>query len=385
MNDQPKKKKNSWKNYIATGGFILLGAVCGYLMAGYLDKKVSETSSAGNEIGSLLLLFLGMYLAIMLQMIIHEAGHLVFGLLSGYRFSSFRIMSFMWVKEGGKMKFRRLSIAGTGGQCLMAPPDFKDGKVPVTLYNLGGSIMNVAAGAFFLGLYFLIGPGKLPAVFFLMLAVIGLFLALMNGIPMRMGPIDNDGYNAFALSRNPEALRAFWIQMKTNEQTAKGVRLKDMPDEWFTVPEDEAMKNSMIAATGVFACNRLMDAQQFEEADSLMAHLLDMESGMPGLYRNLLTCDRMYVELITENRKEILDGMRTKEQIKFMKTMKNFPSVLRTQYVYALLGEKDGAKAEKMKGQFEKCAKTYPYPSDVQSERELMEIAAKKEGEAPWG
>ena len=34
-------------------------------------------------------------------------------------------------------------------------------------------------------------------------------------------------------------------------------------------------------------------------------------------------------------------------------------------------------KANKVKTQFEKCAKTYPYQNDVQSERELMEIAEK--------
>ena len=61
--------------------------------------------------------------------------------------------------------------------------------------------------------------------------------------------------------------------------------------------------------------------------------------------------------------------MLDKEQKKFMKSMKNFPSVLRTEYVYALLCEKDTVKADKVKNQFEKCAKTYPYQNDVQSER----------------
>ena len=197
----------------------------------------------------------------------------------------------------------------------------------------------------------------------------------MNGIPMRMGMVDNDGYNAFSLTRNLEAMRSFWIQMKANEQLAKGVRLKDMPEEWFTVPSDEAMKNGMVAVMGVFASNRLMEAQQFEEADKLMAHILEIDSGMVDLHRRLMICDRMYIELITENRKEVLDSMSTKEQKKFMKQMKNFPSVLRTQYVHALLFEKDTAKADKFKVQFEKCARTYPYPNDIQSERELMEIA----------
>lgn len=61
-----------------------------------------------------------------------------------------------------------------------------------------------------------------------------------------------------------------------------------MPEEWFTVPSDEAMKNSMAAAVGVFACNRLMDAQYFAKADAVMRHLLEIDSGIIGLHRNLM-------------------------------------------------------------------------------------------------
>ena len=32
-----------------------------------------------------------------------------------------------------------------------------------------------------------------------------------------------------------------------NEQIAKGVRLKDMPEEWFALPDEEGMQNSLIA------------------------------------------------------------------------------------------------------------------------------------------
>lgn len=370
-----KKKKILWQKYIGMACFMLMGAVCGVLMAGYLDVSLSENRPIWQTILSLLGLFVLMYLAILAQLIIHEAGHLLFGLLSGYQFSSFRIMSFMWVKENDRIRLRRLSIAGTGGQCLMVPPELVDGKIPVLLYNLGGAFMNVIAGLIFLGLYFTFADIPFLSTVMLLFAIIGLALAVMNGVPMRMGTVDNDGYNAFSLQRSREALRSFWVQMKVNEQIAKGMRLRDMPEEWFAMPSDEDMKNSMIAVIGVFACNRLMDAQLFADADRLMAHLLEIDSGIVGLHRNLMICDRMYCELITGNRREVLEEMLSKEQRNFMKSMKKFPSVLRTEYVYALLGEQNIEKANQVKAKFEKCARTYPYPNDVQSERELMELA----------
>ncbi len=363
-----EKKKFSWKQCIPIAFFILIGAACGVI----LGESLSEF-----RLLYVLILLAVMYGSIFVHLIIHEGGHLVFGLLTGYRFSSFRILGFMWVKEGGKLKFRQLSIAGTSGQCLMTPPDLVDGKMPVVLYNLGGSLMNVIVSAVFLGLHFAAPLGILRASL-LIFALIGVGLAAMNGIPMRMGVVDNDGYNALSLRRNPKAIRAFWIQMKANEQIAAGIRLKDMPEEWFAVPSDEEMQNSMIAPLGVFAHSRLIDAHRFADADALAAHLLSIDSGIVGLHRSLVICERIYCELITQNRREVLDGFLSPEQRKFMKSMKTYPSVLRTEYAYALLGERDTAKAESVMAQFEKCAKRYPYPTDVAAERELMEIAAQK-------
>ncbi|MBQ8802853.1 MAG: hypothetical protein IJZ53_04370 [Tyzzerella sp.] len=61
---------------------MLIGAVCGVLMAQYVDKNAQPGTSAWENLFSLACLFVGMYVAIFIQLIIHEAGHLVFGLVS---------------------------------------------------------------------------------------------------------------------------------------------------------------------------------------------------------------------------------------------------------------------------------------------------------------
>lgn len=373
-----EKKKIPWGTFLMTVVMMLIGAGCGVFMARYVDVSAALGKDTGKRLIMLGLLLIGMYAFVFVQLVIHEAGHLVFGLLTGYRFSSFRIGSFMWVRVGERVRFKRLSIAGTGGQCLMAPPAFEDGKFPFVLYNLGGSLMNIAAGLLFLPLYALAGGDTFLGFLFLIAAELGFVMAAMNGIPMRMGMVDNDGYNALSLGKDPAARRAFWLQMKINEQTTLGVRLKDMPEEWFTLPDDGELKNSMIASIAVFHCNRLMDAHRFREAEEKMAHLMGVKTGIVGLYKNLMLCDRIYIELLGENRPDVIAGMRTKELERFMKSMRSFPSVLRTQYAYALLAQGDSGKAWKYKAQFEKIEKTYPYPSDIQSERELMALAEEK-------
>ena len=176
-------------------------------------------------------------------------------------------------------------------------------------YTFEAEFINIILGALFLAGYLLCPDVPFLSPLLLMFAVVGFMTAMMNGIPMRMGTVDNDGYNAFALSKNKEAVEAFWVQFKVGAQSSKGIRLKDMPAEWFAVPTDTAMKNSMVATRCVFTCNRLMDEEKFEEADALMAHLLEIESGIVGLHHDLLMCDRIFVELIGENRREVIQDI----------------------------------------------------------------------------
>ena len=371
---QNTENKGQWISILM---YMLIGAACGVFILMYLDRQDQTGISIAVNLISFLLMIIGMYMVMIIQIIIHEAGHLIFGLRTGYRFSSFRIINLMWVKLDGRVQFKKLNIAGTGGQCLMIPPDLKDGKMPWMLYNLGGVIINLITAMSCFGLSFVCPDRSLLWTILMISAVIGLAFALMNGLPVKMGPVNNDGMNALDLSRSVEAVRAFWIQIRVNEQTSKGIRLKDMPDEWFEVPSDESMKNGINATLGVLACSRLMDQHRFKEADTLIERLLSGHNGIVGLYRNLMICDRMYVEMISENRKEILEGMRSDELLNIMKAMKTYPSVLRTEYLYALLVEKDPQKAEKAMVKFDQCAESYPYPVEIEGERELITLAVR--------
>ena len=128
----------------------------------------------GNFPGRFLFLFLGFCISIALQIILHETGHLIGGLLTGYKFCSFRIGNLQLQRENGALCFRRLKLAGTGGQCLMTPPEPVDGKIPVMLYNLAGPLMNLLAALLALGGYFLSGGGGVGASLLFLFAFVGL-------------------------------------------------------------------------------------------------------------------------------------------------------------------------------------------------------------------
>lgn len=347
-----------------------LGFGCGLLMGQYA-QWAEESGVPGGMTGAILILFAGFILGLYLQLAVHEGGHLVFGLLTGYRFCSYRLGSLMVLREDGRLRLRRMSIAGTGGQCLMGPPDWRE-DLPVALYNAGGCLMNLL----FTGLCLLVWLplrghwlGGLPLV----CAVVGLAYALINGIPMRLGGLDNDGRNIRSLKKDRAARYAFWQQMKLSEAQSKGLRLRQMPEIWFEYPEDR-LGNPLIASIAVFACNRLLDRGETVETRRTIEDLLARKTGMPGLYRSLLTGDLLCCRLLdgdTDGAKALV----TTDWERFCKSMKTFPAVLRAQYFRARLLDQNAAAAQKALAAFEKAARTYPYPAEIEGERELLALA----------
>jgi len=370
MNDNRKKKRKAGP-VIMFIAIMAIGAVVGYL-GGYL---IGQTGGVGFWF--LLILIISLCLAYILQIVIHEAGHLVCGLLSGYRFVSFRVGSFMIARCSGKMEFRRYSLVGTGGQCLLVPPDMEAGWIPYKLYNLGGVLFNfLTAGLFFI-IWHYIARNTPMAALCLFNALFGVAGGLMNGLPLRLGGVDNDGRNMVSLGKHPESLRAFWLQLKVNAVQMEGTRLKDMPAEWFALSDDWPRDNSVCTAVAVMACSRAVDRMEFERAARMAAALMDEKNDLIPLYSNILTIELIFAELVGENRKEELDQMWTKGFDKFLKAMKNYPAVIRLQYGYELLANGDGKAALKKQQEFEKVARSYPFAGDLKSEREIMDYAEK--------
>ena len=142
---------------------------------------------------ALLEIAVGLLLGFFLSIAAHEAGHLVFGLMTGYGFVSYRVGSLTIVRSDSKLKIRRMKLAGTGGQCLMSPPEMKDGKYPFVLYQLGGAIFNLVFSAVFIAVAFAVSGPQALRVILADIGLINLATALTNGIPLRLGAVDNDG------------------------------------------------------------------------------------------------------------------------------------------------------------------------------------------------
>lgn len=140
-----------------------------------LHSKFAETGML-ETVGVSLLAILILLFSIFLQVLLHEGGHLVCGLATGYRFVSFRIFNLTFIRKDGKLCIKRFSLAGTGGQCLLTPPERPLEDIPTTLYNLGGVLANLLTAILaFLPLLTVDGLPYLLKFFLLMLSLIGIY------------------------------------------------------------------------------------------------------------------------------------------------------------------------------------------------------------------
>ena len=367
------KEKKKAAPILPTLLLLLIGGACGFLCVQLFPDGMYDLPFP-QFAGALLLFLFALYLAFFIHIAAHEAGHLVFGLLSGYRFSSYRLGGLMLLHDGERLRFARLSLAGTGGQCLMISPEEKDGRIPVLLYNLGGALMNLILSLISFLVWIPLREHSYVAALLMLFVIVGIMQAAINGIPMRLGMVDNDGYNAFAIRKDLTSMRAFRQQLLVNAAITHGKRLSEMPDTYFALPEDADLKNSMVAAIAVFACNRLMDEGRYAEADGKMQELLEADTGMADLHRYLLLCDRILCALLDRRGAEAKALWEDKGMQRFVKQMRRFPTVIRTVYAVARLGTGDARAAEKAAADFEKCARRYPYPADIASERALMAL-----------
>ena len=90
-----KKGKLNWAGVL----MVAIGLVGGILVSLALNTTnlITENDSMYTMMLKVMALFAAFFIATYIQVIIHEGGHLIAGLKSGYHLVSFRIGNMMWM------------------------------------------------------------------------------------------------------------------------------------------------------------------------------------------------------------------------------------------------------------------------------------------------
>lgn len=379
--------KSKKKNKILTGVmfFVICGAIggaLGLLLNTYLKDFMNEHIKSNNMFVELLkvygLLFI-FFVGYMIHIVIHEAGHLIFGFISGYSFVSFRIGSFTLIKENKKLKHKKFNIPGTAGQCIMMPPALKDGKYPFVIYNFGGVIMNLIISItgilvviFVQGIIF-----PLDAILVLVSAA-GIVAALTNGIPMKIGGIPNDAYNVLSMLKDEEARNGFYLQLRVNGLQSLGTRIKEMPLEMFKLKENSDLCNPMNTAARLIEYTWYLDNMDLESAKQCIDSFIPYFDKLIRLFRNEINCERIFLELVGNCDKTLIDDLYDKDLKRYIKSAKYMISKKRLLMAYEGFYNEDKSKALKYYEDTKQLAKKYPVKGDADMELMIVEWIKEK-------
>lgn len=352
---------------------MVFGFIGGILIFGYMERRF------GDDIKLLFVNLLGilaLFIAFtMVHVIVHEAGHLLFGLLTGYGFVSFRLGSFTLVREQGRLKLKRYSMPGTLGQCLMAPPEITKGELPFQLYNYGGVILNIGTSLIIGSILFVVSD--LPILLELMIgcySIGGLLLGILNGFPIKSSGVANDGYNVKYIKQDPIARNSFYMQLYINEKQSLGQRLKDMPMDWFLMPGESDLTNALNAYMKLLEYYRFLDLLNLEAARNSLEDLKPNLGKLPLGFQNLYQLELFFLTLVTGGSKIEAEGSLTKEAKLLLKLAKNDISIKRIAYTYQLLYLNDQKEAQKCYEAALKLAKVYPVIGEAEGQMMLIEF-----------
>ncbi|WP_308274877.1 hypothetical protein [Prevotella sp.] len=129
----------------------LIGIAIAVLVAYLIDGKealdvVSHKVDAAKLAGSIALSCMLAFVAFILQILLHEVGHMIGGLATNYKFFSIRFFKYALVKTNNGLQWRQYDIVGTGGQCVMyldKDIDVAQDSTPYFWYNAGGVATNI--------------------------------------------------------------------------------------------------------------------------------------------------------------------------------------------------------------------------------------------------
>ena len=371
---------------LALGGIIgLMGAFAAIVL--FTDRTFGELWSKISHVnlleilGVMLLSLLIGIVSFVLHIILHEGGHLLAGWCTGYRFVSFRIGSFTLIRSNNKWCIKKFSIAGTGGQCLMSPPRRPIEDIPTSFYNLGGILINLLTSIIAL-LFFPLATNAPTTMFITIFAFIGILIALINGIPMKVGGVSNDGNNVLFLNKNKRAKEAFVYQLIINADIQEGVLPRNIDNEYLTFDLDIDYKDPLIVNWLLATASTLIDRHEYMQAYNMLHNIMQHKDDIIELFRHETTCELIFTALMTGHTTEAQDLYDDTLSHYVEQHLSVMSSKQRLLCAIAYYIHKDTAQAQEIYQNLLDKRTSYLMQGEVAMDLELMNeiLSDKKEG-----
>ena len=275
------KKKDKSQNILSCVILIVVSFIIGIVLAIFAPNLFD-----GIDFYEIPLIFLAFFLSLPLHIILHEAGHLLGGLLSGYDFIMFRLFNTVWIKTDKGISKRRQQVLGLLGQALMMPPEDED-KPPFLLYHSSGFLVNLLTGILLIILGNLISNSTISLIVY-SAAAAAILLFFVNAIPK----MPNDGYNILIQLKNPEATTELTKMLRLYGELVRGTSFTELQD-YIELNLVHSLENPNNVTFLTAQAAAYMEQFDFEQAREIYTRLWDqrddlLEPHKPDVYLNYL-------------------------------------------------------------------------------------------------
>lgn len=329
-------------------------------------EKLSEKGLPGVLLMIVIILAL-FSLAMLSQIIVHETGHLIFGLITGHKFMSFQILNLFIFKKNGKLCIKCKKRNGTTAQCLMMPKDMDHSSLCV----FGGVLANTFSGIMALPVFF-ITDNYATRVFLLSFFVSGVITQVINTAPSHN--FMNDGYIYRAILWDRQARKSHYCQILIAKALMDGLDYSQMPEEWFQIPENASLTEALTACHKLYCYYRLLAIGNYDQAKKCIDELYAASGFLPDEIKKDIYLENFYMFMISvgENpsvQEKILISLKYKNLKNIFQARDKNANILRIYLTYKKLMHNPDTDPQE---EYNKAAPFSIFQGDMAFNRQLI-------------
>lgn len=225
-------------------------------------------------------------LSAVLQIVAHEIGHMIGGLLTGWRLLHIQLHKYLFVNENGKYHIKR--VRNSSFQCMMYPEHGNDSPL---LYTVMGCYMNLAVTALVAMLLLLNAELILYFIWFILFGVIQF---IINFLP-NSKRLCNDGFCYRILQSDKTSCYSHNMQLTVAKKLQAGYSYKEIIPELACLNSNYA-GNDITAYHAVLEYYYHMDRSEYEAAKKALIKI-DRNGDISKKMMDIVLLEEVYLEL----------------------------------------------------------------------------------------
>lgn len=308
------------------------------------------------------------------SIILHECGHLFFGLKSKLKFMSFNIRGFSIVKRNNKLVIERKALTkDIGGYCNMQFLDsVKYLNKDVILYFYGGIIINIVLALLFLPI-FLLCANEYIKLLSLLYVIYNFYLAIYNSIPYsNLVGVSTDMKHIINYLHDSRYIEKIGIIDKIMKYRENNNTLKNIDKNLLYMPTRITNDYDMTIALVYIAY--LSEKKEYKQmSDSINFVLNSTSNTITEAQKNALKVQEIdfivHTNFDKNKLKEIWDSSFNKyiNQLSLLSI-----SGLAFKYLYYMVINENPNKAEEIMKEYQNKKRKYPNNQDVKETDEFI-------------